>query len=97
MTCPADTINPTLGSDRHGTNLCQGLGFQSSHTADVWDMGNNFFFPVLNCAEFLGPAVTLGQVTDLPSWSEDLGIIPPGAIQCTGTATGQDKEQLATS
>lgn len=75
--------------------MCQGLGFQSSHTAGVGDMCHHFFLAALNCAGVFGSVVSLGQVTILPSWSEDLRIIPPGAIQCTGT--GMDKEQLATS
>lgn len=77
--------------------MCQGLGFQSSHTADVGIMCNNLFFTVLKCAEFFGAVVTLGQVMNLPSWSEDLRLIPPGAIHRTGAARGMDKEQLATS
>lgn len=56
---------------------------------------NRFFFAVLNCAGFFGAVVTLDQVTNLPSWSEDLRIIPPGAIHCTGTGMG--KEQLGPS
>lgn len=61
-------------------------------------MCNNLFFTVLKCAEFFGAVVTLGQVINLPSWSEDLRLIPPGAaIHRTGAARGMDKEQLATS